>query len=173
MKKTILLLAIAFIALSATAQTFTASKVDSVAKSKDELYTSSKMFIAQTWKSAKDVIQMDDKEGGVIVLKGKSVQERAFQLNNHVWIYSYTVTIQIKDNKYKISVADVNCDRAYCGAYEWPLVPITEPTTYPGKKCAIGEDRYNDINESVKNEMKGIISAYEEFISKKIELSDF
>jgi hypothetical protein len=173
MKKTILAFVIALIAVSATAQTFTASKVDSVAKSKDELYTSSKMFIAQTWKSAKDVIQMDDKEGGVIIIKGKSIQERVFQLNNHVWVYSYTITIQIKDGKYRISASDVICDRAYCGAYEWPLVPITEPSTYPGKRCGIGEERYNEINDAVKNEMKGIISSYSEFVNKKIELSDF
>ncbi len=174
MKKLILLAAIAFIAVSATAQAFTVSEVDSVSKSKDELYTASKMFITQTWKSAKDVIQMDDKESGIIMLKCKSVQERYYQMNNHVWIYSYSVTIRIKDNKYKISVEDVICEKAYASTYAWPLIQITEPSVYPGYvKTSLNEERYNELTNAVKNEIKGIVSTYSESINKKIESSDF
>ncbi len=35
---------------------------------KTHLYSATKMFIAEFWKSAKDVIQNDDKEAGIILI---------------------------------------------------------------------------------------------------------
>lgn len=45
-------------------------KIDSVAKSKSQIYSDTKMFIAETWKSSKSVIQNDDKENGAVFIEG-------------------------------------------------------------------------------------------------------
>ena len=53
-----------------TQTNFKWEKVDSVAKNKAQIYSDTKMFIAEYWKSAQTVIQNDDKEGGMILVKG-------------------------------------------------------------------------------------------------------
>jgi hypothetical protein len=42
-------------------------RVDSCGKTKDVLYTDTKIFIADSWKSAQNVIQNDDKDGDNII----------------------------------------------------------------------------------------------------------
>lgn len=79
MKKTILLIAGIFIGFASFAQTnFKWEKIDSVAKTKSQLYSDTKMFIAETWKSSKDVIQNDDKEGGVLLIRGISIRTATY-----------------------------------------------------------------------------------------------
>jgi hypothetical protein len=165
MKKTILTLVIAVVSTVSFAQDFNVSKIDTVDKTKDELYSMSKLFIAKMWNSANDVIQSDDKDAGIILLKGKSIQKKYYQMNDHTWVYSYTITIQVKSGKCRIEVSDVNCDRAGAGGYSWPLIPISEPSVYPGfKKCAVNEERYFEITNGVKDEMRLIVSKYSESI---------
>jgi hypothetical protein len=72
--------------------------------SKNDLYLRGKMFFAKAFKSANDVIQLDDKESGTTVGKGLSeiyvfngMMDMKIQLH-------YTIKIQSKDNRYKYSI---------------------------------------------------------------------
>jgi hypothetical protein len=51
---------------------------DSSKKSASEIYSETKMFIAKTWKSSNEVIQNDDKEAGIILVKAISLQKESF-----------------------------------------------------------------------------------------------
>ncbi len=73
MKKMLFFIAASLITLSSIAQVdFRWEKIDSVDKSKSQIYSDTKMAIAELWKSAQSVIQNDDKEGGMILVKGAS-----------------------------------------------------------------------------------------------------
>ena len=63
-------------------------KIDSVNKTKLQIYTDTKMFIAEYWKSAQNVIQNDDKDAGVILIKGSTTKFCTFMLNTHTFIFS-------------------------------------------------------------------------------------
>lgn len=82
--------------------------IDSTSATKQELYIIAKSWIANSFKSAKDVIQLDDKESGRIILKG------IFNLPvKGVWttLYDYihfTATIDIKEGKYRILFTDMS-----------------------------------------------------------------
>jgi hypothetical protein len=67
-------------------------KMDSVSKTKAQIYTDTKMFISEAWKSAKDVIQNDDKDGGVILVKGISSPKINFMMNAYEYVYKYNVS---------------------------------------------------------------------------------
>ena len=54
-------------------ENFKWEKSDTIPKTKSQLYSNTKMFIAENWKSAKTVIQNEDIEAGIIFLKGKMI----------------------------------------------------------------------------------------------------
>ena len=74
-------------------------QIDSVTK--NEAYNAAKVWIAKTFRSAKDVIQNDDKDAGIIVLKP------LFQLfaTEKGYIH-YTLTLLFKDGRYKYELSD-------------------------------------------------------------------
>ena len=56
-------------------QNFQWERTDTISKTKSQLYADTKMFIAEEWKSAQNVIQNDDKETGSILIKGRQVNQ--------------------------------------------------------------------------------------------------
>jgi len=75
--------------------------------SKDELFNRAKRWVALTYKSANDVIQLSDKDAGSLVAKGTILVP--FPYNGFVKTDSYlnhTLTIDIKDGKYRYELND-------------------------------------------------------------------
>ncbi len=141
-------------------------KIDSIAKNSDEIYSITKMFIGETWKSAQDVIQNDDKTGGMILVKGLSIQTINYQLNDHTWRFSYTVKFLFKDSKYRIVIENVYCEAARCAEYEWPHMPVAD--TYPSEKglrtTGVSQERYLEIMAALKQELQSIVDGYKQYL---------
>ena len=78
-------------------------KVDSV--SKNELYSRAREWISKSFVSANNVIQMDDKELGKIIGKGKT-QNYYFGIGSDMGSILFTISIQVKDNKFKYTITD-------------------------------------------------------------------
>ncbi|MGQ0828636.1 MAG: DUF4468 domain-containing protein [Bacteroidota bacterium] len=77
-------------------------RVDSLTK--DELYIKGREWMANTFKSANDVIQMDDKSAGLIIGKGLSyitMNDKAAGLIN------YTIALYFKDGRYKYEIKNI------------------------------------------------------------------
>lgn len=155
--------------------TYKIEKTDSLNKNKNQIYSDTKMFIAETWKSAKDVIQNDDKENGVILVKGSFIEKFSFMMGEYIYIYNYNVTFKMKDNKYKIILDEVYCDKAYFGGNGQSIKKI-EPfdgdnapelnggSGLPKKKAII-------MMSEVRNHLQSIIDRYSSEIIKPSKLS--
>ena len=76
-------------------------KVDS-SITKEALYSAARSWFAITFKSAIDVLQMEDKDSGKLIGKGNTTIYVA--MNNHR--IHFTVTIQVKPARYKYSITD-------------------------------------------------------------------
>ncbi len=111
---------------------FNWDKVDSIPKTKTQIYTDTKIFISNQWNSAKDVIQSDDKEGGVIVVKGLSQKTISYAAATYNYAYSYIVKFMIKDGKVKIVIDNVHCQYMSLSGTEFPNSKI-EP--FDGDVC--------------------------------------
>lgn len=78
-------------------------RIIEVQKSKSELFVASMDWIAKTFMSAKAVIEYQDKEAGKIVGHGSALVNYAvIPMNTH-----FTLTIDTKDNKARISIQGV------------------------------------------------------------------
>ena len=61
MKKLLMFIMLLICAVSLNAQTdLVYEKIDTISKNKDQIYSDTKMFIAENWKSAQSVIQNDE-----------------------------------------------------------------------------------------------------------------
>lgn len=69
----------------------------------DKLYNRAKMAVAEIFKSANDVIQLDDKENGVLIVKGSN------QCGPNTYVH-FTLKIYIKDGKYKVDMTNLVCE---------------------------------------------------------------
>lgn len=81
--------------------------VDGIEKQK--IYTASKMWIADQFKSAQDVIQFDDKESGTIIAKGIAefpcTGMWCLAMKDY-WL-RFTIRIDTKDGKFKTLYSDL------------------------------------------------------------------
>jgi hypothetical protein len=75
---------------------------------KSELYSRAKIWLANIFKSAKDVIQLDDKETGQIIGKGVFFYQVKVLLTGAEWTCKFTVRIDVKDNKTRIMFYDIS-----------------------------------------------------------------
>ncbi len=82
---------------------------------KEKLYRNAKVFFVDVFKSAKDVIQYDDRSEGKIIGKGLFKIERVEKENllysaNIYWKVYFSVEIICKEGKYKYRVYDIKID---------------------------------------------------------------
>lgn len=77
-------------------------KVDSMI-SQNDLYLKAKEWMARTFNSAKEVIQMDDKDAGIIIGKGNFLEGKACRIN-------FTLKIQVKNGRFKYWFSDFSHD---------------------------------------------------------------
>jgi hypothetical protein len=74
---------------------------------KDELYLRSKQFFVDVFKSANDVIQMDDKESGIVIGKGfNDIYIKVMGIPTAIQMW-FTIKIQSRDGRYKYEIYDV------------------------------------------------------------------
>lgn len=172
MKKILLLIGgVLIFTLSFSQKNFKWDNSDSVTKTKSQIYSDTKMFIAENWKSAKNVIQNDDKDAGLVLIKGSCIEKVNHELVVFTYIYNYTITFKMKNNKFKIIIDNVYCESAYPSeGMQWKILKI-EPfdgeyvkgnsgmfnKTLPEKKAIL-------LMATLKAELQSIVDNYQKHI---------
>ena len=83
---------------------------NSEGKTKDEMFSKAMLWVAEHYNSANDVVQLSDKDAGNIIVKAMYNHRygKAMYYGNSWGDISYTLSIQFRDDKYKISVGPFN-----------------------------------------------------------------
>jgi len=90
----------------ATSRILYTEVVQALGASQTELYTRAKLWFASTFKSAKAVVQADEKDAGVIqgtAFQDVYVSTGAFTYTEKLW---YTVKMVLRDGRYKYEISD-------------------------------------------------------------------
>jgi len=134
-------------------------------KNKDQLYESSKVWIAKSFKSANNVIQYTDKESGNIVGKGNFPYPCDGFMDCNAFgkdVINFTIKIDTKDNKVRIIFSDIN---------RLALTPIKgaiSPTL--GREFAITQDKQQ---QKVKAKFDFVIQQYKADIANTAANNDW
>lgn len=176
MKKASLIFVIVMIATicyGQNSQNYKWELTDSISKTKNQIYSDTKLFIAETWNSSRDVIQMDDKENGLILLKGVSGITITYNLGviTTTYYFAYTVKFLMKDNKYRITLDNVNCNDVTTTCTT--NVPPLSLDGYRGLKDNISKANYNKVMDDLKSNLSNIVSSYQGYINKPTVIDTF
>ncbi|HZK94376.1 MAG TPA: DUF4468 domain-containing protein [Prolixibacteraceae bacterium] len=122
-----LLLVLLFSPLLSFAQEYS-EVVEVPGKSVDQLYSSAREWFALTFKSATDVLKMDDPIAGKLIGKGSSHISESYVTDGLIkvpikldWYPSYTISIAIKDGRYKCIIAEITIKRIVEGSGIAPI----------------------------------------------------
>jgi hypothetical protein len=150
---TIIILSIIFLSdLSAqtTPESLTFSeviKVDSV--SKQELYSRAKEWFFKTYRSSKDVVANEDKEGGVILGDGSIFYDGGLEGQSITGYVSYKISISVKDGKYKYEISDFIHKSSNTYKYgDYSMGRLTTAENF--KDSGFGKSWYNKYWKEVK-----------------------
>lgn len=81
-----------------------------------ELYSRAREWFAKTYKSSTNVLQMDDKESGKLVGKAlMHVYHRALGSDYKSGYVNYTISVYLKDGRYKYEITDFFHTGEYVG----------------------------------------------------------
>jgi hypothetical protein len=100
---------------------------------KDQLYIKAKHFFAKAFKSANDVIQLDDKESGTVVGKGFSeilINTGFSPVTTRLY---YSVKIEVKEGRYRYMIEDLyykSYANAQMGSIETPAESVFLKSEY-------------------------------------------
>lgn len=162
--KKLLLFILSLITINLSSQiNFKWEKIDSVAKNKTQIYSDTKLFISETWKSSQNVIQNDDRDGGIILIKGMTKQSCGNTLSALSFWYSYTVKFLMKDGKYKLIIENIRYESGPTEA--WSQKELNPQDIYPGLwKAGVYEKAWTQIMTSLKTNMQNIVDSYDKSI---------
>jgi hypothetical protein len=161
--KNLIIIFFAVTSLNAFSQeNFKWDKVIEVNKTQTDLYSSTKEFIADYWKSANNVIQNDDREGGVLIVKGITKHPIEFnKINVQYYTYAYTIKFYLKENRCRILIENVFCESGEHKDLKLIQPNDTEyPKYYKPEKCKATQ-------QSLKYTLNNIVLAFEEHVKKE------
>lgn len=123
--------------------------------SREALYYRSREWFAKTYNSSKDVLQMDDKESGNIIGKANIPMYYTFLGSTSQNGYmNYTISIYLKDNRYKYEITNFIFDRGIGGSES--IEHIYENGDYQSNRAI---KLYNDYFQQVDTRINGIIES--------------
>ena len=74
--------------------------------SKEALFVRAHEWVSATFRSAKDVVQLDDKQAGVLVVKGCYIPTSIGSTGIYATYYWHTVKIEVKDGRFRYTITD-------------------------------------------------------------------
>jgi len=139
-------------------------KVDSLTA--DQLYMKLRSWVAKTYNSANDVIQMDDKANHLIIGKGQIRYDPKVYIGSDGTrgYISYTIQLEMKDGRYRYIIYDFiheGSNKSY-GDYSFLLITTDEECPYK---------IHSGISKSWKNKVWKDIKSRIDFEAKFIEES--
>jgi len=153
MKKTAIFVIIAMWSVT------TFSQVDTVLKfeiSKDDIYSKTLLWVAKTWKSANNVVQIKDESAGLIMVKGGlSTHPMSLGMPGK-GVASTQLNFTIKEGKVKMEFSETN--------FKWGSGVVW----YTDKTPNITGKQYYKWRENTIIEMDSLIASY----SKSLLISD-
>jgi uncharacterized protein YodC (DUF2158 family) len=125
---------------------------------KDELYNRAKKAVVTMYKSAKDVIQLDDKESGSLIAKGNfsAKWQQGFGVSQEVFV-PHTLSITVKDGKAKIELSDFGIKYFYQGTVEKTMEDF----------CSVQKNNRTKFLNQISPTIQGIIDDVKKALTEK------
>jgi len=164
------------ISISTFAQeNFKWDRIDSVPKSKKELFSQTKMFIAEKWKSANDLIQNADEETGIIVVKGSCSNTKTVMMYPATVYFHYTAIFYVKDGKCRMTVENIYSTHGFRAGRSYEVnMPIADtfPTSQGMTLTRMTKSSYEAMMKDLKVDISAIVDSYNDYLRSNKNKAD-
>ena len=138
--------------------------------SKDELYSRTREWFLNTYKSSEDVLELEDKEGGKLIGKAFNIIpiKTAFGVSNtRMW---YTIKVYFKENRYKTVLTDIKYQNEPTDNNLTPEKRIAEDWLIKWMFKKNGKPRKMALEHKAKttNSVNALFSSLKEFVNKPV-----
>ena len=154
---------------------------DSVIQAKDktaeQIYTTVKAWLATSFNSANDVIQMDDSDNGIIICKGAFEYKAPGGLSYRYidgWV-NYTLKIQIREGRFKISMGNFiheSSNLEYKKTWSFGLITDRDKFKPSGMQDKRWLKTWPDLKVCCKKEFFLIVMSLSDATSKQSDILD-
>jgi hypothetical protein len=136
---------------------------------KDELFNKVKLWVINSYPSPKDVINVEDKEIGVLKLKPIFKKQKKSDNIAYDEVIHFDLDLYVKDGKYKYILTNIRSSLLFAGDTRYDKNPIE-------KALLISKDdpeqmkhyEYRKIwSDEIKNEVSNLINSLQVFLLKK------
>lgn len=147
-------------------------EINSLKAGKDTLFLWAKEWVYKTYKSGDAVIQMEDKDAGTIICKGRTNSAYVKQLGRKIeaGTFRYNFKLSFKDEKYRILISEITYERGELnyksGADLAEDFPHNWPPVYYRKSS---EKWWGEIKEATITELQAIILSLQKHMAKSLE----
>jgi hypothetical protein len=144
--------------------------VDVPSTTQAQLYSRAYEWVVKTYNSPKDVIQMQDKESGKIIVKASS-KARITKYDSGYNLYTFS--IYVKEGKYKYDVTDLRNEHVvlngqYVGDYSLGRFEQVEPNI----KTKQSQRGWNNLRRNAEADIKALLTSLQAAMVAK-DKSDF
>ena len=138
--------------------------VEADGKSSDELFTASRLWFLDTFKSSKDVIQYEDRQAGIIAGKGFAevlVFPLGYAVVSKVWM---DIQVEAKDDRYRYTIKNIEWEDAATPGLKNSIETVfSEEWMYrkngkPKPKMFEWYDKYYEMITTLESSLKSDIS---------------
>ena len=142
--------------------------IDTTTLDKEPLYNSTKLFILENWKSGKDVIHEDNKEGGLILVKATNEQEFSYQMEQYKYEFTYNVQFRFKEGKYRVIIDNVVCIHGQRTWAELPPVPVGDEYPKNGPMVTrLSKKKYLELMNNLRQVLQDVVDNYGAYLNKE------
>ena len=141
---------------------------------KDDLYRNAKFFFTDYFKSAKDVIQYDDRGEGKVIGKGLFKITENSTFFEGVWDVYFTTEITCKDGKFKYKIYDASIveDRPN-SKYNDGITHLTVKEAFERTHKGMEKKAYTRLLSKMCSEFDTMILEIKKDMGKKVGKDDF
>lgn len=122
-------------------QLFSVQIVREIKADKNKIYSKSNAWIAETFRSAKAVIEHTDKDAGLIIGNGVVETRAGIGIFAATFQYVFKFKEEIKDNKFRFSFSDV---KMITNGFEKPIESTNRASTEPEVNA-----KFNELADSL------------------------
>jgi hypothetical protein len=122
---------------------------------KADIITKAKVYLAQAFKDSKEVIQMEDKEAGILIGKGSFAYEfseprMTCNEGNGKGTVSFTIKLMARDGRFKLDLSDIIHESKIDPNVNFGLLYVTPPDLNSGMMARCRRDIYKEIMSRIK-----------------------
>ena len=146
-------------------------KIHSLKAGKDTLFLWAKEWVYRTYKSGDAVIQMEDKEAGVLICKGRTqpviVKNTGTRVEAGTFVYDFKVSV--KPEKYRIQINNITYQRGVLIVKEGADIMDEYPDNWPSTFKKQYKKWWDEIKSAGATELQALVLSFNKHMEESLK----